>query len=289
MLFQIKVVFRFLNICAAYDKRQGTFYQTARKINLPEWLINLRHNIAHGQILPPIDLLNDALVFCLDWVHTAYWKAAVNDIKDFIDDTEFQSDKYANLKLKLQPLVSHFSYITLLTHPYWDYTHVNNIIDEEAKEQFLEELRELSGSENLNNNTLLSTIQNIIWQNIEQVLIDFEDVDNKNDIVAELLLEEDIFLGNFDEYADIFEDCNSIPISFIKIWEKLLIKMHKSHMIGGLIEKLLHIITLDTESAKRKSLASIWLLEIGKGLLKSVCAYDLATAISEEVIIYLFI
>lgn len=235
-------------------------------------------------MLPSMDLLNNALVYCLDWVHTAYWKAAASEIKDFIDNAEFQSDKYQNLKFKMQPLITHFSYVTLLTHPYWGYTHVSNIIDEEATEHFLEELRELAGTEKINDNTLLSTIQNIIWQNIEQALSDFQDVDNKNDLVAELLLEEDIFLGNFDESVEIFKDSDSMPISFIKIWEKLLIKMHKSHMIGGLIEKLLHIITLDTENTKRKSLASIWLLEIGKGLVRSVFAYDLATSISNKVI-----
>lgn len=77
-------VFRFLNLCAANNKKQGTFYETARKNNLPDWLINIRHDLAHDQKVPSKFMLQYCLNYCLDWLKREYWDVQYSIIKDCI-------------------------------------------------------------------------------------------------------------------------------------------------------------------------------------------------------------
>lgn len=268
-------IMRFLNICAAYDKNQGTFYQTASKIKLPEWLINLRHEIAHGQSLPSLYTLDSAMHFCLIWLDKEYWKPAKLEMRDFIDNTEFQSDKYDSLKASIQPLLSNYCYSILATHPHWDINYVRDIADDETKTSFLEELKMLTNTLDINENIAFTTIQKLLWQNIEKLLISSQDVVNKEQIVPELLVRENIFLGDFDERTYIFPDNHEIPLNFLMLWEKILIIMQRLHMIEPLIENLLQVLTVDTVKHETKIFASLWLQEIAKGLLKCYFANDL--------------
>lgn len=72
--FTITNHYRFLNLCAANNKRQGTFYETARKHNLPDWLIDIRHDLAHHQKIPSKFILTFSLDYCLAWLKKEYWE-----------------------------------------------------------------------------------------------------------------------------------------------------------------------------------------------------------------------
>lgn len=81
---------RFLNLCAANSKKQGTFYETARKHNLPDWLIDIRHDLAHDQRIPSKFMLKFSLTYCLDWLKREYWDVQGQLATDFINESDQQ-------------------------------------------------------------------------------------------------------------------------------------------------------------------------------------------------------
>lgn len=78
------LTFRFLNLCAANSRKQGTFYETARRNNLPDWLINIRHDFAHDQKVPSKFMLYYCLNYCLDWLKREYWDVQYRIMRDFV-------------------------------------------------------------------------------------------------------------------------------------------------------------------------------------------------------------
>lgn len=191
---------RFMNISASFNKHQGTFHQTARRMKLPDWLISLRHDIAHSQNLPSLDILERALSFCFDWLYREYWKPFSSDVKDFIDTTEIQTDSFDALKLTLEPLLSNYCYLNLTTHPYWNFTIIKHISDKEARQALLNDL-----NLDINGNTKIEIVLQILWDSIETALTELNDVKQRGYVLADLLLAEDVFLCSFDERANIFD------------------------------------------------------------------------------------
>lgn len=59
----------------------GTMYNKAAQHNIPEWIVNLRHDAAHGVALPDLSLLRTAAVFIFKWLDASIFipfKFAVN-------------------------------------------------------------------------------------------------------------------------------------------------------------------------------------------------------------------
>lgn len=47
----------------------GSMYTRAGKLSIPEWIVNLRHDAAHGTSLPDLSLLRAAAIFISKWLH----------------------------------------------------------------------------------------------------------------------------------------------------------------------------------------------------------------------------
>ncbi|GJQ67881.1 hypothetical protein Trydic_g16642 [Trypoxylus dichotomus] len=47
--FYALAIMRFLNLCAASSDQQGTLFRVAKKRKLPDWLVSIRHDLAHSQ------------------------------------------------------------------------------------------------------------------------------------------------------------------------------------------------------------------------------------------------
>ncbi|GLV32076.1 uncharacterized protein CBL_11968 [Carabus blaptoides fortunei] len=272
-------VMRFMNISASFNKHQSTFHQSARRMKLPDWLITLRHDTAHSQNLPSLDMLERALTFCLDWLYREYWRPFSSDVKDFIDTTEIETDKFAALKLTLEPLLSNYCYLNLTTHPYWNFTVIKHIADKEAKQALFNDL-----NLDINETTKIETVLQILWDGIETTLAQLDDVKQRGCVLADLLLEENVFLCSFDERTNVLTNglSNTLPYNFLQLWNHMLSSMHRSGCLDALLEQLLNLLTADHETAERKQIAALWLSEIGKGLSKCIMAQDILTDLKKE-------
>ncbi|XP_002067925.3 uncharacterized protein LOC6645415 [Drosophila willistoni] len=66
---------RFYNFMSSIIKGHSaaSMYETAEELGLDSFIVDLRHLCAHGQILPPVDVLRKATVFCIEWLRGYYW------------------------------------------------------------------------------------------------------------------------------------------------------------------------------------------------------------------------
>ncbi|XP_054732382.1 uncharacterized protein LOC129240544 [Anastrepha obliqua] len=66
---------RFFNFMSSTMQTHNmrTMYDTARMLGLPSFVVDLRHICAHGQVLPPLDVLRSSVTHCLTWLRDYYW------------------------------------------------------------------------------------------------------------------------------------------------------------------------------------------------------------------------
>ncbi|XP_017059145.1 uncharacterized protein LOC108099967 isoform X2 [Drosophila ficusphila] len=50
-----------------------SMYETAKELGLQSFIVDLRHLCAHGQELPPVEVLRNTSEHCLEWLRTYYW------------------------------------------------------------------------------------------------------------------------------------------------------------------------------------------------------------------------
>ncbi|XP_046394914.1 uncharacterized protein LOC124162424 [Ischnura elegans] len=81
---------RFLNLAGSFEKVKTYFslYRIARSLNLPEWIVNLRHQSSHGHELPSLVVLKAGVALALNWLDIEYWKTGRSWRKYCSSDSE---------------------------------------------------------------------------------------------------------------------------------------------------------------------------------------------------------
>ncbi|CAI6367525.1 unnamed protein product [Macrosiphum euphorbiae] len=112
-------IMKFVNLTADIFGKgpQKSMYYRASQLQLPSWLIDMRHKISHDQDLPTLKALRAAMEFSLEWLQTQYWnkdenflvtakKVHMNIVYEFIDLLEFYilSKSQTNAELKQKRL-----------------------------------------------------------------------------------------------------------------------------------------------------------------------------------------
>ncbi|XP_017080429.1 uncharacterized protein LOC108114151 [Drosophila eugracilis] len=66
---------RFYNFMSSIIQgyNMSSMYETAKELGLQSFIVDLRHLCAHGQELPPVEVLRSTSDHCLDWLRTYYW------------------------------------------------------------------------------------------------------------------------------------------------------------------------------------------------------------------------
>lgn len=66
---------RFFNFMSSIMQSYNmtSMYATARQLGLQSFIVDLRHLCAHGQELPPAEVLRTTAEHCLEWLRTFYW------------------------------------------------------------------------------------------------------------------------------------------------------------------------------------------------------------------------
>ncbi|XP_017133576.1 uncharacterized protein LOC108150120 [Drosophila elegans] len=66
---------RFYNFMSSIIQghNMSSMYETARELGLQSFIVDLRHLCAHGQELPPLEVLRNTSEHCLEWLRTYYW------------------------------------------------------------------------------------------------------------------------------------------------------------------------------------------------------------------------
>ncbi|KAH8260458.1 hypothetical protein KR038_000343 [Drosophila bunnanda] len=66
---------RFYNFMSSIIQghNMSSMYDTAKELGLQSFIVDLRHLCAHGQELPPVEVLRSTAKHCLEWLRTYYW------------------------------------------------------------------------------------------------------------------------------------------------------------------------------------------------------------------------
>jgi ribosomal biogenesis protein LAS1 len=66
-------IMRFLNhICNIGHTKEASLFKIANQLKIPEWIVNLRHQAAHGYQLPSISILRIAINVLFEWLHVCF-------------------------------------------------------------------------------------------------------------------------------------------------------------------------------------------------------------------------
>lgn len=64
------VIMKFINhISNIAHKKQTSLFAVAKQLNIPDWIVDLRHDTAHGHELPSIDVMRIVANILLTWLH----------------------------------------------------------------------------------------------------------------------------------------------------------------------------------------------------------------------------
>ena len=113
---------RFLNlICHTGFNLFGLtkYYDVAEKFSIPDWIVEVRHETAHGH-MPSEELLLDALAFSLRWIVLNYWVPEYKNIHRDTNDINTSTDpnsyiKNTSIYNKINKLLDCYRYLKLYT------------------------------------------------------------------------------------------------------------------------------------------------------------------------------
>lgn len=236
-------IMRFLNLCAANSKKQGTFYETARKNNLPDWLINIRHDLAHDQKVPSKFMLLYSLNFCLDWLKREYWDVQNNLVADFIASrpTEEYVDVSPHIKLCCN-IISQVSD-----------DDVQTLAD--LNDDCIRQLKRFIKSNQIDKDTPIAEILQLVCETfMKKINIASRDKIGKG--IAEEIINDGILLT--------LPDLSDASL----LWKIFLCSLNDYNMLTPLINVLLNFITDENNDPTAKECASLWLEEIFKSFLQ---------------------
>ncbi|CAH2014404.1 unnamed protein product [Acanthoscelides obtectus] len=238
---------RFLNLCAANTDRQGAFTRSVEKHDIPKWLIDIRHDVAHAHKLPSKDILKVGLQTALRWLKERYWEQQFELVQDYeVYEEHFGLEIIEVIKLYARLILNiHNQNDEVLSGAYMN--KLSNLVKRKYKVR----------PDQLDANTIKSVLE----ETIRQLLSDpnNQTAMEKN---VEVLVSNDFMLGVMPEL-----DSTRIPSSFRDIWIDLLDILNDYNLLIPLLGKLYQFTGDSLMSSPLRNVASLWIDEIFKGLI----------------------
>ncbi|KAJ8924705.1 hypothetical protein NQ315_000856 [Exocentrus adspersus] len=244
-------IMRFLNLCATNNEKQGTFYKTAIQNELPKWLINIRHDIAHNHVLPSISVLELGLQQCLEWIKLKYWKVQSEIILDYIAKQEMDNQEITEmLKIYVQLKLNYLS-------GDFDINDCDAGLIERFRSVILRKTNK-PYADVLDTEGLLEIfVSECLGKEME---------DNDKELVTQFVVMEVLL---HTEIESTPEGGRIIPKSIRDLWFNLLNVLNENNFIFSILKQLLSITSsVELESSIRET-AALWINEIFIGLQKT--------------------
>ncbi|MCJ8748943.1 hypothetical protein PDJAM_G00170350 [Pangasius djambal] len=90
---------RFVNLIL--ERKQGRVAKPLRHLastmNIPEWIVNLRHDITHRR-LPTLKWCRKGCEFVLNWLQQQYWSRQLSSLSDWSSSFEEEEDEEENMR-----------------------------------------------------------------------------------------------------------------------------------------------------------------------------------------------
>lgn len=261
-------IMRFVNHMLDAETSKGTsLYHAAKSLGVPDWIIDLRHDTAHSNNLPSLELLREASVIGLHWLRTNYWDKYKQCIGDYIAGQKDTSNSDENQIAALMHLCLSLS---ICSHHNCNINTLSQIpID--MRESIVCDAADLFGDlidlSKLKTVSVMSLV-NIMNAHSKKLLKGKDSAVYVNKV---LLGEDSIFLSlDLLQYlgGNDFKHKNKLSASYVQCFELLLTFLHTNELILDFLVELIHITQSDCNE-KKCYLAAFWVSEILKALKKS--------------------
>nr|XP_021201101.2 uncharacterized protein LOC110384231 [Helicoverpa armigera] len=260
-------VMRFVNHMLDTETAKGTsLYQAAKTLGVPDWIVDLRHDTAHSNTLPPLSLLREACTISLKWLQTNYWENHKQYIQDYVCG---QNNVNIPDAYKIQALINFCISLGICTNSKVKIKNLSEIPNLTMRESIINDAKDLLGEHldlsNLKTVSIASLIN--ILNTHGKKLLKFKDA---SEIVNEALLGDDgLFLSRELLYffsATDFKFKNRLYPGYVQCFELLLTFLHTNDLLLNFILALIKL-TYSPETTRFKArLASMWLSEILRAL-----------------------
>lgn len=232
----------------------------ANDMNIPEWIVNLRHELTHGK-LPSLIWCRKGCEFVLEWLRREFWSRQLGNNAMMHWDSESEEDDEKEEEEEEEEEETEEE--ELKNKEFFE--KVRTLLTSYETEQF-KVLKELK---------LLSKVRKV-WlspsSEVEWILAQIKDLAQENrELVAEALLDDGFLIPTVEQLQSLqitWEgSCDlsflHIPQPFCKFWQPLLKSLHSQTFTQTLLEVLFADLVKHSESSElRKQYVASWIFEI---------------------------
>ncbi|XP_008215375.1 uncharacterized protein LOC100678090 [Nasonia vitripennis] len=284
------VIMKFLNhISNIAHHKQTSLFVIAKQLNIPDWIVDLRHDTAHGHELPSIDVMRVVANILLTWLHEEYWAAEAKILEDSqeLEDSEYLYSKHDEDLLHLIELWTAIGLYMKTKH-----ARLTSLPDTEIKDTLVELFKKLNVTYEgkpvtISSATELSTLRNVLLSEISKNLYKGDYVLRKENVVIDSVLTNEAFLTNSDILA-IFTDEKSqgkstsfLPESLIEFWKDFLLLLQEKKLLLSLFLQLIEVVKNEKDTNK-KLLASLWIKAIAQAFNKQKIARHMYQTLEQK-------
>ncbi|VVC86800.1 uncharacterized protein LOC126973082 [Leptidea sinapis] len=272
-------IMRFVNhMLDEESAKVNSLYKAAKNCGLPDWIVDLRHETAHSNNLPSLDLLREATFISLEWLRINYWAKH----KEVISDCSVNKTLIRNVKPsdKINALLNFCMSLSFSAHPKCRIKNIGNIPND-LRESLIADAYEVFGDKvDLSNlkKVYLTTLINHTISYAKKLLKNCE----SSEINSILLGNDSIFLSNeLCELMTKSPNNKGLDSNYVKGFEFLLKFLSLNGYLVDFTMALVRITEDDINIAERKKLAALWIQEILKTLRKQQQFFE--RAVSSEI------
>ncbi|CAH2087056.1 unnamed protein product [Euphydryas editha] len=248
---------RFVNHMLDTDTAKGlTLFQAAKNSGIPDWIIELRHDTAHSDRLPPLDLLREATLTSLEWLQKSYWDKHKENIDNLVVG-KLQDN--SDIEDKISALINFCISLSICSHPKCNIKHVSDITDCTLRESLINDAGDLFDNGIDFTNLRLVSI-NYLIETMNSKCKKLARNELASTFVNKVLLADDsLFLSI--ELHSLLDNYNSDCIKclckqYVQCFEVLLNFLHSNDL---LLNFVLELITLThTKNDRKGRLGAQW-------------------------------
>ncbi|XP_066597029.1 uncharacterized protein [Prorops nasuta] len=267
--------------------KQTSLFQIARQLRIPEWIVNLRHDAAHGHELPSIGIMRTAVNILLTWLHEEYWCVEAKTMEEcYLNRLEaLEAEEYEETQ-GFSDLIEIWTSVSL--YALANYSLVKKIPDARLRET-LEDLRNYSFGRSSSNKECdnvdtqvplqidgqykLFTAKAILLKELSLYITKSNLTSLKKDVIVRVLVNCEAFLPS-KEFLNLFmkneetSELNELPLSILQFWQDIIVLLHENKILDHLFFKLYDLLNNELEESNKRLLASLWLKYVIQAFIK---------------------
>ncbi|KAM6426971.1 ribosomal biogenesis protein LAS1L isoform 1-T2 [Liasis olivaceus] len=262
---------RFVNLITERKQKMVTIplRQLAKELNIPTWIVDLRHNLTHGT-LPQLVTCQKGCDTVLDWLRRSYWSCQLGNslVEEGEEETEESSETDGEEEMDSSQ------------------EDLEKMLDEQKRQELCGKVRDVLTSYKNQQLEVLRQQPNMsqackVWSTatseVEWITAQVKDLLQENrEVVAETLLEDGFLIPTADALQilsirpqETHKWDFKIPRVFLRFWQPLLKGLHSRNFTQTLLEKMFNELKAHTRISSLQSQYLInWIAKILKANLQ---------------------